>query len=259
VIGVDPEVVLPRAGAVAGVVLGDASATGDVVEPVVERPDAARKKIGATTMPPTTSTTCVFHTGSQPHHARSRAHERRPEAEAEDGHPGATDEAGPKTSVHVEPCGGSKWAGYCCRPARDASPSRAAAPRSTCRTRLRHDTSLRAHGRVPEAAQLGAHDRESPVRVGVTRSSSRCRARRPSSGRSSGTQNEWMTSTACIVNLRLLADGMHELAGLDVALVRVLELPRELLPDDLHLQRVRASPVRSPRGRTRSRCRGRSR
>src|SRR5437763_795985 len=43
VVGVDAEVVLPARGAVTRVVLGPGRASGDVVQPVVERPDAGEE------------------------------------------------------------------------------------------------------------------------------------------------------------------------------------------------------------------------
>ncbi len=59
----------------------------------------------------------------------------------------------------------------------------------------------------------------------------------------SGTQKAWITSTERKRQLDRLVDGKHELAGGDLGLAGILELPRELLSGDGDPDRVRARVV----------------
>ena len=75
-----------------------------------------------------------------------------------------------------------------------------------------------------------------PVRVGVTIRLLSPPGRRPASGESSGTQNEWMTSFAVMSSFVCRPFGMRQVpVGLPV---RVRERPGELLRHDLDDERV---------------------
>ena len=90
---------------------------------------------------------------------------------------------------------------------------------------------------MPEPAELGADDGELAGPVGVTRIVVSIPGTASIFCPKFGTQKEWITSTAVIVNRASRPTGSTSSPDVDVLVVRVHELPRELLADRVHLER----------------------
>ena len=83
----------------------------------------------------------------------------------------------------------------------------------------------------------------SPIRVGVITSVVSIPGTASDFWPNSGTQNAWITSSECSVSFTGPVDRQHELAGDDLVVAGVLELPRELLRGHRDAKRVRACVV----------------
>ena len=252
VVGVDPEVVLPRVRAVARVVLGPRRAAGDVVEPVVERADA-REEADRRERPSRRRRGRPRCSRRDPSPTRRGGGRRAALRAGSRGRPSTRRGRGPgrRTGATSSRAAARSGPGTAGRRARDAWRSRSLLLDPLVELGLGHDAGLRAHRRVPEPAELGADDGEL---AGARRGDEDLRLdaghgvhllaelRHPERVDDvDGLHRE----------LRLLAHRENELAGLEVAVVRVLELPRELLADRRHLELRRRSPSRSRRARTR--------